>query len=445
MGCSCCQLVEEKENERRLTNEGIFNEYLMNNKKRNERIEIIEEINEKNQQLEKQRLKELEEEKKEKEEEIKRKKEEEIKRKKEEEIKRKKEEEEKQKKSFKIIDSLIELPDDNIEVISFTQKTMDLQKMRELELLEHNYLRSLHGAKPLVLNEDLNEMAQNYAKVLAKKKIMEHSKKRNLKGKEGQWVGENLYCEYSSGTVKYACGEMSKSWYSEIKDYDFKTGKSKGGVIGHFTQLVWKNTREVGFGVDFNEGFLISVANYYPGGNYNNDYLNNVGKLVPDSQKSSKELFDLNSVKIKELELINLIRKNHNVEDLELDENLCNLATKHAESIVKTGVQKVYKNNGNWENWTNWSIMKLIRGANYRGGEATKKWYKKLKEYDFNKKSAKESKDSFYINMGVALIWKEFKKVGFGYYFSADSSLCIVALFDGLVYNNHNNKVFPAS
>ena len=433
MGCTCCQPIVENENERRLTTKGI----VINNTKPNEERRKIKEINEKNKQLEKQRLKELEEEKK--------KKELEKKRKKEEEEKRKKEEDEKKNNSFKIIDSLIEFPDDNIEVISFTQKTMDLQKMRELELLEHNYLRSLHGAKPLVLNENLNEMAQKYAKILAKKKIMEHSKNRNLKGKEGQWVGENLHCKNSSGTIEYKCGEMSKGWYSEIEDYNFKTGKSKGGVIGHFTQLVWKNTREVGFGVDFNGGFLISVANYYPGGNYNNDYLNNVGNLVPDSQKSSKELFDLNSVKIKELELINLIRKKHNVEDLELDENLCNLASKHAESIVKTGIQKVYKNNGNWENWTNWSIMDLIRGANYKGGEATKKWYKKLKEYDFNKKSVNESKDSFYINMGVALIWKKFKKVGFGYIFSTDTSLCIVALFDGLVYNNHNNLVFPAT
>ncbi len=66
--------------------------------------------------------------------------------------------------------------------------------MREFELKEHNYLRSLHGAEPLILNEDLNEMAQKYAIKLAKIRTMQHSKERNLKGKEGEWVGENLYC-----------------------------------------------------------------------------------------------------------------------------------------------------------------------------------------------------------------------------------------------------------
>ena len=322
---------------------------------------------------------------------------------------------------------------------------MDLKKMRELELSEHNQLRALHGADPLTLNNDLNEMAQKYAKVLAKKKKMEHSKDRKLKGKEGEWVGENLFCKNSSGAIDYTSGDMSKAWYSEIKDYDFQTGKSKGGVIGHFTQLAWKDSKEVGFGVDFNGGFCIGVANYYPGGNYNDEYLKNIGNLMPDPQKSSKELFDYNSVKIKELETINMIRQYHEARDLELDDDLCNYAMKHAESMGKTGMQQVYKHNGNWEHWTNWCILNLVKGANYKGGEATKKWYKKLKEYDFNKLAAKNSKDSFYVNMGIALIWTDFTKVGFGYYFSDDNTLYACALFDGIVYNNHNDHVYPAS
>lgn len=322
---------------------------------------------------------------------------------------------------------------------------MNLKKMRELELMEHNYVRRLHGAEPLILNENLNNMAQNYAKVLAKKKKMEHSKDRVLKGKEGEWVGENLYCKYASKNLEYVSGDMTKSWYSEIKDYDFKTGKSKGGVTGHFTQVVWKDSKEVGFGVGFNGGFLISVANYYPGGNFNNAYLQKVGNLVPDTSKSCKDLFNLESVKKKELEQLNEIRKHHQVDNLEIDENLCKFAMKHAESIGKSGRSEVYRNNGNWENWTNWEEMNLIRGSKYQGGEGVRKWYKKLEEYDFDSKSAKNKGDSFYINMGVALIWKDFTKVGFGYYFKDENHLILCALFDGLVYNEHDDRVFPAS
>ena len=88
--------------------------------------------------------------------------------------------------------------------------------------------------------------------------------------------------------------------------------------------------------------------------------------------------------------------------------------------------------------------MKLIKGANYKGGEGVRKWYKKLQEYDFGSKRDKNKNDSFYVNMGVALIIKSFKKVGFGYCFRDDNYLFMVALFDGLVYNNNNGLVFPA-
>ncbi len=340
---------------------------------------------------------------------------------------------------------LLKLPGNNIELVSFTAKNIDYKKMQELELMEHNYLRSLHNAPPLILNEDLNEMAQNYAKELAKKKRMEHSKTRNLKGKEGEWVGENLFSQISSGIVSYTSGDMSKGWYSEIKDYNFKTGQSTG-VTGHFTQLIWKDTKEVGFGVAFNGGFCIAVANYFPGGNFNlsTTWKEQILDLLPKKTKSSKELFNYSSVKSKELEVLNQIRKAHQVGSLELDSNLCDLATKHAEDMGKTGRMQVYNNNGNWENWTNWLIMSLIRGANYEGGEGVKKWYKKLEEYDFDQKCSKNKNDSFYVNMGAALIWKPFTKVGFGYYFKDDSQLYICALFDGLVYNDHEDKVFPA-
>ena len=45
---------------------------------------------------------------------------------------------------------------------------MDLEKLRELELNEHNNLRSLHGVPPLTLKKRLNDIAQNYAKILPK-------------------------------------------------------------------------------------------------------------------------------------------------------------------------------------------------------------------------------------------------------------------------------------
>lgn len=163
----------------------------------------------------------------------------------------------------------------------FTKNNFNAKKFLEQELAETNRLRKLHGAEPLKLNQDLVDMAQNYANKLAAAGKFEHSKNRNLKGHEGEWVGENIYWMGSSDEAQYSTGSMTQNWYDEIKDYDFKTGKSKNGrMVGHFTQVVWKATKEVGFGVGFNGGQLIGVGNYYPGGNFNNAELQNVGNLV---------------------------------------------------------------------------------------------------------------------------------------------------------------------
>ena len=55
-------------------------------------------------------------------------------------------------------------------------------------------------------------------------------------------------------------------WYSEIKDYTF--GREPGPGTGHFTQVVWKGSRELGVGVALGEGGkVVVVANYSPAGN----------------------------------------------------------------------------------------------------------------------------------------------------------------------------------
>lgn len=63
----------------------------------------------------------------------------------------------------------------------------------------------------------------------------------------------------------------TKKWYEEISNYNFTTGgiiSLNGGPVGHFTQVVWKNTKQVGFGLASDgEGCIFIVANYYPSGN----------------------------------------------------------------------------------------------------------------------------------------------------------------------------------
>jgi len=71
---------------------------------------------------------------------------------------------------------------------------------------------------------------------------------------------------------------MVADWYSEEPNYDYNTGKSKGGVILHFTQVVWKETSELGMATATNANTWFTVARYKPRGNmgYENDFIENV-------------------------------------------------------------------------------------------------------------------------------------------------------------------------
>ena len=56
-------------------------------------------------------------------------------------------------------------------------------------------------------------------------------------------LGENLfYC----GGMEPTGASVSKNWYGENKNHNFSGDWKKG--TGHFTQMVWKETKEVGFG-----------------------------------------------------------------------------------------------------------------------------------------------------------------------------------------------------
>ena len=134
----------------------------------------------------------------------------------------------------------------------------------------HNDYRACHNAGPLLPNCEIMEISQSYAE----KMPSGHS------GTEfhGKWMGENLYWIWNGYPTGY---DPVDAWYDEIKDYDFQTHKSKNGnQVGHFTQLIWKDSKEIGIGYYCNNNKKCCVvANYYPGGNYNNDNVNQVQNL----------------------------------------------------------------------------------------------------------------------------------------------------------------------
>ncbi|HOS38374.1 MAG TPA: CAP domain-containing protein [Spirochaetota bacterium] len=121
----------------------------------------------------------------------------------------------------------------------------------------HNHFRKMHGAPALSWSPAINAYAQEWADRLAREDRMYHRSPNKY--------GENIY--WISGGRPGGASPVN-SWYAEIKDYDFRRpGFSMG--TGHFTQVVWAGSTELGCGrATSRRGGTYVVCNYNPPGNY---------------------------------------------------------------------------------------------------------------------------------------------------------------------------------
>lgn len=66
------------------------------------------------------------------------------------------------------------------------------------------------------------------------------------------------------------------TWYNEIRQHTFGR-EPRSLATGHFTQVVWKDSKQLGVGVaKNNRGQIFVVCNYNPPGNYTGRYSMNV-------------------------------------------------------------------------------------------------------------------------------------------------------------------------
>ena len=126
---------------------------------------------------------------------------------------------------------------------------------------EHNRYRKQHGCPPLKIRPDLNKSAQAYANKLLRTKTFQHSDDDDVNG-------ENLYYHATNAKDYTVTAAMViAEWYNEIKFFNYKDPNPANFKAGHFTQLIWKDTKFVGTGKADKNGTTYVVCKYYPPGN----------------------------------------------------------------------------------------------------------------------------------------------------------------------------------
>ncbi|XP_028391914.1 uncharacterized protein LOC114516587 [Dendronephthya gigantea] len=152
----------------------------------------------------------------------------------------------------------------------------------EQEGLEaHNKYRAIHEVAPMKLNTEMNAQAAKWAKHMASLGTLKHAESNERNGD-----GENIY--YSCGMAASG-GSVTNEWYKEVCDYDFNTGKSANGkAVGHFTQVTWKTSLELGMGRATKGDCTYVVGRYKPPGNWIGKEKENVFKGTFDKSYCQK-------------------------------------------------------------------------------------------------------------------------------------------------------------
>jgi uncharacterized protein YkwD len=136
--------------------------------------------------------------------------------------------------------------------------------------VQHNRYRALHSAPKLIWNTALANSAARWAS----RCTFAHSN-------TGGAYGENLYVTSQRNAGGAALVDAVKAWYAEIKDYNYNN-PGFSSATGHFTQVVWKASRQLGCAVQdcaniqgFTAGTMV-VCQYKPPGNVIGQFPQNV-------------------------------------------------------------------------------------------------------------------------------------------------------------------------
>ena len=138
---------------------------------------------------------------------------------------------------------------------SFAQAVLD----------EHNRARADAGVPRLQWSNRLAQEARGWAEHLAREGLMRHASQAESRGAgENLWMGSTGY--FAPETMIGAFVEEKRHYLHGSFPRVSRTGRWED--VGHYTQVVWRDTREVGCAVARNGRDDFLVCRYWPAGNW---------------------------------------------------------------------------------------------------------------------------------------------------------------------------------
>ena len=251
-------------------------------------------------------------------------------------------------------------------------------------------------------------------------------------------------------------------WYDEIKDYDAnKNTAINGKVVGHYTQVVWRNSTKVGFGVAMGtNNMVVLCANYDPPGNFVGQHpyrlANNAasqqsscrastqqpalqpvqpvqaagkGVVVPpagpevDIQVARQKLRDNMPAQIAEfMKLHNDARAEVGVPPLQWDEKLAAVAQKWADGLAAKGSNLEHSDAPYGEN-----LAGYLPQYGERPVHGAKMWYDEKAKYHGE---AMEGDNYLTVGHYTQMVWAKTTKVGFGVAMAPDGMGILCANYE---------------
>lgn len=144
-------------------------------------------------------------------------------------------------------------------------KTADLDSERMLRA--HNKIRSVVDVDPVRWSVRLESSAERWARHLARDNgcVMKHSGP----GENLYWGSPLIWTDGRRERQRISEDDVVSSWAAERAFYDHRENTCRQGkVCGHYTQVVWRDTTEIGCANSFcSDQGQIWVCQYRPFGN----------------------------------------------------------------------------------------------------------------------------------------------------------------------------------